>query len=72
MGNLLLGRQLLHLVQQDVHLELGAQVLEATVAERLPAEDKDDIGRFVGGHTGVERRVREKEQLGGEELTPGR
>lgn len=37
-GDLLLSGQLLHLVQEDVHLELGAQVLEATVAERLPAE----------------------------------
>lgn len=36
--NLLLSRQLLHLVQEDVHLKLGAQVLKATVAERLPAE----------------------------------
>lgn len=37
-GNLLLSGQLLHLVQEDVHLELGAQVLEAPVAERLTVE----------------------------------
>lgn len=35
-GHLLLGCQLLHLVQQDVHLELGAQVLQTPVAEGLP------------------------------------
>lgn len=35
-GNLLLGCQLLHLVQQDVHLEFGAEVLQTAVAERLP------------------------------------
>lgn len=51
--NLLLGSQLLHLVQQDVHLELGAQVLQATVAERLPVVDQDG-GKQTGsqyGHT---------------------
>lgn len=34
--NLLLSCQLLHLIQENVHLELGAQVLETAVAERLP------------------------------------
>lgn len=36
MRNLLLSCQLLHLIQENVHLELGAQVLETAVAERLP------------------------------------
>lgn len=36
--NLLLSRQLLHLIQEDVHLKLGAQVLKAAVAERLPVK----------------------------------
>lgn len=31
----LLRCQLFHLVQQDVHLELGAQILQTTVAEGL-------------------------------------
>lgn len=55
-GNLLLGGQFLHLVQEDVHLKLGAQVLEATVAERLPAEaTRRQCQTFISFHTVVEK-----------------
>lgn len=33
--HLLLGSQLFHLIEQHMHLELGAQVLQPAVAERL-------------------------------------
>lgn len=36
--NFLLSGQLLHLIQEDVHLEFRAQVLQAAVAERLPVK----------------------------------
>ena len=36
--NFLLSCQLLHLIQEDVHLEFRAQVLQAAVAERLPVK----------------------------------
>ena len=35
----LLGRQLAQLVEQHVQLELGRQVRQPTVAERLPVEN---------------------------------
>lgn len=35
MWDFLLRCQLFHLIQQDVHLELGAKILQTTVAERL-------------------------------------
>lgn len=35
MWDLLLRCQLFHLIQQDVHLELGAKILQTTVAEGL-------------------------------------
>lgn len=37
MWDLLLCCQLFHLIQQDVHLELGAKILQTTVAEGLSA-----------------------------------
>lgn len=36
MWDFLLCCQLFHLIQEDVHLELGAQVLQSPVAEGLP------------------------------------
>lgn len=35
MWDFLLRSQLFHFIQQDVHLELGAKVLQTTVAEGL-------------------------------------
>lgn len=35
MWDFLLRCQLFHLIQQDVHLELGAKILQTTVAEGL-------------------------------------
>ena len=46
--NLLLGGQLLHLVEQHVHLELGAQVLSPTVAEGLSGQEENTAGAL--GH----------------------
>lgn len=42
--HLLLGGQLLHLVEQHVHLELGAQVLQPAVAERLSGRTRTRQG----------------------------
>lgn len=48
--HLLLGGQLLHLVEQHVHLELGAQVLQPAVAERLSGRRRKKQGlRACGG-----------------------
>lgn len=49
-GHLLLGCQLLHLVEQHVHLELGAQVLQAAVAEGFdgPIDDQSHQEIHVG------------------------
>lgn len=40
MRDFFLRRQLFHLVEQDVHLELGAEVLQTAVAERLSVAKK--------------------------------
>lgn len=42
--HLLLGSQLLHLVEQHVHLELGAQVLQPAVAEGLSGRTRTGGG----------------------------
>lgn len=41
MWDFLLCCQLFHLIQQDVHLELGAEILQTTVAEGLPVAKGD-------------------------------
>lgn len=40
MRDFFLRRQLFHLIEQDVHLELGAEVLQTAVAERLSVAKK--------------------------------
>lgn len=40
MRDFFLRRQLFHLIEQDVHLELGAEVLQTAVAERLSVATK--------------------------------
>lgn len=42
MGNLFLCCKLLHLIQKDVHLEFGAEILKPTIAKRLSV-GKEDI-----------------------------
>ena len=42
----LLFRQLLHLVQQDVHLELGAQVLQTAIAKGFSASVRNKNRKF--------------------------
>lgn len=43
MGDFLLCRQLLHLIQQNVHLKFGAEILQPTVAEGLSVENADEL-----------------------------
>lgn len=47
MRDLLLRRQLFHLIEQDVHLELGAEVLQTAVAERLSVAKKNQKRRWL-------------------------
>lgn len=60
--HLLLGGQLLHLIEQHVHLELGAQVLQPAVTERLSGQEENQVGAQA-----CERRqvTEQKEEAGG-------
>lgn len=44
MRDFLLRCQFFHLIEQDVHLELGAEVLQTAVAERLSVAKKKKKG----------------------------
>jgi len=46
MWNFLLSCQLLHLIQEDVHLEFRAQELQAAVAERLPVNTRQETQEY--------------------------
>lgn len=69
MRDFFLCRQLLHLVQQDVHLELGAQILQAAVAEGLPAAEGHNVW-LVSGWLNV--KIRHKTGSLKVKLTPAR
>ena len=60
MRDLLLTGRLLHLVEERVQVELGAEVLESTEAERLAAGDQ---------HNRMQRAVHRPTESGSTRLT---
>ena len=64
MWDFLLCCQLLHLIQQDVHLELGAKILQTTVAEGLSvAKRNTNKLRLLSDNVVEMRNGKRKERL---------
>lgn len=64
MRDFFLRCQLFHLIEQDVHLELGAEVLQTAVAERLSVAKKKEAVVVSVIHA-FSQRLQETRRCGG-------